>query len=185
VNAALSWLNDLMVWLGRWVPRLVLVEPTHAGVLFGPRGGVTPKAPGLTVYWPIAQNLRLVPVTTQSVQTNATVVPGLHVEGVVPKVTIVAMAVQYRVEQPVLVATRVLHSHALVDNRTKAAIARHAHIRDEEEWEQRVFDDIASELLPFGLVVERVDITQLGTGVALKNVSDWSFDDHANGTRPE
>lgn len=48
MTGALSFLNDLAQWLGRWVPRLVLVEPTHRGVLFGPRGSARQVGPGLS-----------------------------------------------------------------------------------------------------------------------------------------
>jgi regulator of protease activity HflC (stomatin/prohibitin superfamily) len=185
---ALTWLNDLVQWLGRWVPRLVLVEPTHRGVLFGPKGSARECGPGLVLYWPITHALTLVAVTTQSVQINAQALPLKNDDGgLIPRVLLCAAAVQFRVDDPVAFATKALHAHALVDNRTQAAIARH---RDEYgddrlKWIGAARLDLVEELAPFGFVIERLDITQSGTGMALKNVSDWSYSDSAGGKRPE
>jgi hypothetical protein len=169
---ALTWLNDLVQWLGRWVPRLVLVEPTHRGVLFGPKGSARECGPGLVLYWPITHALTLVAVTTQSVQINAQALPLKDEGSLIPRVLLCAAAV---------------HAHALVDNRTQAAIARHRdeHGADRLNWIGAARLDLVEELAPFGFVIERLDITQSGTGMALKNVSDWSYSDQPGGKRPE
>jgi regulator of protease activity HflC (stomatin/prohibitin superfamily) len=183
----LSFINDLAQWLGRWIPRLVLIEPTHRGVLFGPRGSARLTGPGLVCYWPITHALELVPVTTRSVQLNAQVLPleRLTVPGIVPHIMLCGVAVQFRVEDAVLAATKALHINALVDNRVQASVARHrAHSGNLEAWANAVVSDLRLELAPFGIVVERLDFTQHGTGVALKNVSDWNYSDSSSGARP-
>jgi hypothetical protein len=183
---AFSFLNDLAVWLGRWIPRLVLIEPTHRGVLFGPRGGARELQPGLRVYWPITHVLVLVPVTTQSVMLSTQILPIAEQGDIIPRVLLCAQAVQFRVVNAVLVATKALHTFGLVDNRTSAAVARHLHLRGNlSDWSEAVLADLAAELNPFGVVVERLDFTQHGTGVALKNVADWNFTDNAAGGRPK
>lgn len=186
-STALSWLNDLAQWLGRWVPRLLLIEPTHRGVLFGPRGSARAVGPGLVLYWPITHALVQVPVTTQSMQLNAQILPlDESVDRIVPHVLLCAVAIQFRVHDAVKTATRALHTFALVDNRAQAAISRHLALRrDLVAWAARAVVDLRDELDPFGITVERLDFTQHGTGVALKNVSDWSYSDHANGKRPD
>jgi hypothetical protein len=182
---ALSWLNDLIKWLGRWVPRLVLIEPTHRGVKFGPRGSATECGPGLVVYWPITHALVQIPVTTQSIYLTAQVLPILGDTGIIPRVLVCASAIQYRVVSPVTTATRALHLHAIVDNRTQAAIARNADHRDDRaEWSRRVILEVREELRPFGIEVERIDFTSQGTGMVLKNIADWNYTDAAAGTRP-
>ena len=183
---ALSWLNDLAEWLGRWVPRLVLIEPTHRGVRFGPRGASTLVGPGLICYWPIAQALVQIPVTTQSVGLSTQVLPFDDGTGerMIPRVLLCSAAVQFRVSNVVAAATRALSLHALVDNRAQAAIARHHHeAGDIGRWAEAVCGDLAKELKPFGVAVERLDFTQRGVGVALKNVSDWNYSDATNGKR--
>lgn len=185
---ALAWLNDLVQWFARWVPRLVLIEPTHLGVLFGPRGGARAAGPGLVFYWPITHALVQVAVTTQSTQLTAQVLPLGEMPGaILPRVLLCAASIQFRVDSAVKFATRALHVHTLVDNRTQAAIARHfeAHGHDRERWMGAVRHDLDDELRPYGVVVERLDIVQNGTGVALKNVADWSYSDAVNGKRPE
>ncbi len=185
---AFAWLNELAQWFARWVPRLVLVEPTHRGVLFGPKGGSRKTGPGLVLFWPITHALTLVPITTQSVQLSSQVLPlKSDPATIIPRVLLVAVAIQFRVDEPVAFATKSLHAHALVDNRTAAAIARH--FRPEETdlqaWALQAKADLLEELKPYGVVVERLDITQSGYGVALKNIADWNFSDHASGKRPE
>lgn len=182
----LAWLNELMTWLGRWVPRLVLIEPTHRGVRFGPRGGATEVGPGIVAYWPISHALVLMPVTTQSIQLCAQILPHDAVDALVPRVMVCAAALQFRIVKPVDAATRALHVHALVDNRAQALIARHvAHHCNRDEWAAHVADDLRRELRTYGVELDRIDFTQIGTGVALKNISDWSYGDNAAGTRPK
>jgi hypothetical protein len=186
MTAALSWVNDLVQWLGRWVPRLVLVEPTHRGVRFGPRGSAREVGPGLVVYWPITHVLLQVPVTTQSIQLSTQVLPCVADAGVIPRVMLCSAALQFRVASAVAASTRALSLHALVDNRAQAAIARHVgNEADRPAWAAAVLFDLRLELEPFGVVVERLDFTQNGIGVALKNVSDWNYADRQTGTRPD
>jgi SPFH domain/Band 7 family protein len=183
----LAWLNELMTWLGRWVPRLVLIEPTHRGVRFGPRGGSRQMGPGLVGYWPITHSLVEIPVTTQSLQLCAQILPLDDSPGdIVPRVMVCAAALQFRVVHAVDAATKALHLHALVDNRAQALIAKHvAESNDLKKWGRLVAKDLRAELKPFGIQVERLDFTQRGIGVALKNISDWSYGDSAAGTRPK
>lgn len=186
MTSALSFLNDLAQWLGRWIPRLTLVEATHRGVLFGPRGSARQVGPGLVVYWPITHALLLVPITTQSVQMCSQMLPARVVTELLPHVTLSAAAVQFRIVDVVANATKVLNTHALVDNRTQAAIARHvAQQEDLVAWSTAAVRELAEDLRPFGVVIERLDFTQHGIGVALKNISDWANSDFASGTRPK
>lgn len=186
IGSALAWLNDLAQWIGRWIPRLTLIEPTHRGVLFGPKGSARQAGPGLVFYWPLTHTLTLVPVTTQSVQLCSQMLPSEQFPDTwLPRVRMCAVAVQFRVTNPVAAATAVLNFHALIDNRTSAAVARYAATADPEQWRTLALAHAAAELIPFGLVIDRLDFTQVGTGVALKNISDWSHADHTNGKRPE
>lgn len=180
-----TWLNELMVWLGRWVPRLLLIPPTHHGVRFGPTGRTTRVGPGLILYWPITHEIVQIPITLQSVQLCAQLLPCDRIEGeLLPRVKIVATAIQYRVTDAVQAATVALSLHALIDNRASAAIARHVGLgNDLTTWAEAVRRDTATECEPFGVVVERLDFTSNGIGVALKNVSDWTYADNATGKR--
>ena len=186
MTAALSWLNDIAAWLGRWVPRMVLIEPTHRGVRFGPRGSAREVGPGLVVYWPITHALHEVAITTRSIQLSAQLLPyDGAADSVIPRVTVCAAAIQFRTEDAVKAATRVLNIHALVDNRACAAIARHLdHRASPNEWAAVVLEELKAELRPYGVIAERLDFTQNGVGVALKQLSDWNYTDNVTGTRP-
>jgi hypothetical protein len=187
MTAALSWINDLAQWLGRWVPRLTPIEPTHRAIRFGLKGSATELGPGPVLHWPIIHTLVRVPITTQSVQLSAQVLPhpANDPTSLVPRVLLCGIAVQFRVDRAVEMATKVLHVHALVDNRAQAAIARHLDLHgDLQAWAAAASRDLSGELRPFGVVVERLDFTQFGMGVALKNVADWNYADRAGGTRP-
>jgi hypothetical protein len=187
MNNALSFLNDLAQWLGQWVPRIVLVQPTHRGVLFGSRGSARELAAGLRVYWPIAQVLVLVPVTTQSVHLCSQMLPAEATPGeIIPRVTLCATAIQFRVSNAVLFATKALSPHSFIDNRTSAAVARHLDKRDDlTRWAAAVVSELRGEAAPFGIEIERLDFTGFATGVAVKNVNDWNYTDAQNGKRPE
>jgi hypothetical protein len=187
MNTALAWINDLMTWLGKWVPRMLLIQPTHRGIRFGPRGRAKEVGPGLILYWPITHAVLQIPITTQSLELSGQCLPatgrGEAAENelaVIPQIFLVSAAVQFCVMDAVKAATSVLHLHALVDNRAKSAIARHFDVTD--DWLKSASADLSAELAPYGVQLERLDLTQSGRGLAVKNVSDWSYSDSTNGT---
>lgn len=186
MTGGLAWLNDLMVWLGRWIPRLLLIHPTHRGVRFGPTGFAREVGPGLVLYWPISHVIIEVPITTQSVQLCAQLLPAERVAGeFLPRVTICGAAIQFRVVDAVRAATSALNIHAVIDNRASAAIMRHVALAPTlKDWAAAVCVDLAQEMANYGVHLERLDFTQVGVGVALKNLSDWSYSDGTDGKRP-
>jgi hypothetical protein len=181
---AFAWLDQLMTWLGKWVPRLVLIPPTHKGVRFGPRGGVRELAAGLVVYWPITHSLLQVPVTTQSFQLCTQVLPVIETDGgsLFPRAVIFGAAIQFRVDDAVKASTQALHLHALVDNRASAAIAKHSDpTLKPVDWVGLAFDTLKQELRVYGVTLERLDLTQGAIGIAVKNLSDWNYADNVKG----
>ena len=169
-----------MQWIGRFVPRLTLIHPTHKAVLFGPRGGAKARGPGLVFYWPITHSMVVIPVTTQSLQFNSQVLPNddnVTISSInIPTVFICAVAVQYRVHDPVLFSTKALDMHALVENRTKAVIAKQ-HINNILYIENTEKSTLHTELLPYGITLESLDVIQHGTGLYIKNAGDWCYSD--------
>lgn len=178
MTAALSWLNDLIQWLGRWIPRLVLIE----------RGSARAVGPGLVVYWPITHALVQVPVTVQSLQLTGQVLPCTQTAGeFIPRVIVCGVSVQYRISDAVAAATRALHLHALIQNRVQAVIAEHYQPITADKaraWMATAEAELAEILRPFGILIERLDLSQDGTGMALKNLSDWAYADNFDGKRP-
>jgi len=61
-----QWINDLLAWVARFVPQLLVVRRTHAGVAFV--RGKYPKAlrPGIHIFWPIWTSITIYPTVLQS-----------------------------------------------------------------------------------------------------------------------
>jgi hypothetical protein len=189
MSAALSWLNDLIQWLGRWIPRLVLIHPTHRGVRFGPSGRAVAVGPGLIVYWPITHDLIEVPVTRQSLQLCGQTLPMADDHAaLIPRVTVCTLNLQFSISDPVKAATRILNFHAVVANRAQALAAAYwmrAADKNGTGWLLNAARDLALEMEEYGIDLTALDVAGLGTGVILKNISDWSYSDNSNGKRPE
>ena len=66
METAFAWLGEIMNWVGKWFPRLLIVRSTHAGVRF--RHGKRPEAllPGLRVYWPLVTEVDVIPTARQT-----------------------------------------------------------------------------------------------------------------------
>ena len=66
MNSAFQWLSDLIRWLGKLVPRIIIVLTTHAGVKWV--RGKYPKLlePGLHFYWPIVTEVTVYPQVRQT-----------------------------------------------------------------------------------------------------------------------
>ena len=66
METAFAWLGEIMNWVGKWFPRLVIVRSTHAGVRF--RHGKKPEAllPGLRVFWPLVTEVDVIPTARQT-----------------------------------------------------------------------------------------------------------------------
>jgi len=162
-----------------------MVPPTHRGVRFGPRGDAVERGPGLVAWWPLIQQLIRIPVTTQSLQISARCMIHDAGDGLIPRVEICALAVQYRVDEAVRAATRCLDLHALVDNRAQAAMARawagldRGSVETAAETARR---RLTESLATYGLVVERVDVTHAGLGIAVLSFDSWGYNDDSQGT---
>lgn len=184
LSNALNWLNDLIQWFGKLIPRIVLIHPTHRGVRFGPSGKAVMVGPGVVVYWPIIFDLVQIPITTISYQSPGQVLP-VESTSMIPQIVACATAVQFRIEDPVLAATKALNFHAITDNRVQAAVARHWNGNVEDRsWCEAALQEVRQVLEPYGIHIERLDVCQVGRGCTIKYISDWAYSDNVNGTRP-
>lgn len=185
MTAALTWLNDLFQWIGRWIPRLVLIHVTHRGVRFGPRGTAREVGPGLVVYWPITHALIQVPITLQSIQLCGTQLPLKDDAGLLPRVAILTLNIQFEVRDAVKAATGALNFHALVSNRAQAIALRSwpGSMPTDDDWLRRTASVLRLEMEDIGIDVRACEAGGVGIGVALKNVSDWTWQDRPDGKR--
>lgn len=213
---ALAWLNDLMQWLGKWIPRLVLVHGTHRGVLFGPKGGVRQAGPGLVFYWPITHDMIEVPVTMQSIQLVSQMMPMKQLDGIpaiagidatemeqlvqfamtrtpggsFPQCVFVTLNVQFSITSPIKAATKVLYFHALVSNKASSCamrewLAGERNLYGKTEWLDTAREKLTAELEGFGIKLECLELAGMAPGVAVKQMSDWTWSDTSTGTRPK
>lgn len=168
---AFNWINDLIQWCFKIVPRLTIVPCTRRAIIFGPKGIPVEKGPGLVFWWPLIHLFKMVAVTTQSMHIAARCVPAKNEEGIVPKVEIIGLAVQYKVVDALKAATAVLDISRLVDNRCKAAV-------DSTYNSESILNNLAGLESEFGVRVFRADITHSGQVVGLINFNaDYAWED--------
>lgn len=160
-----EWLNNFMTWLGRWVPRIVLVRQTHRGVMFGRNGTVWQIEPGLVVYWPITHELQLVEVNMRTME----IAPQLHgAEGI-------QVVVRYRVTRPLEALIGISDIPAYLDDRTQAALRRvYGSETSCADIGAAISARLGTELREFGVDIVGVDVSQRGHVIAIKMLNDWA-----------
>src|SRR5688500_18896585 len=67
MDAAFAWLSAIAEWLGMWIPRIQIINATHAGVKFVRGWKVVKLEPGFHIYWPLTTNVDTFPVVRQSI----------------------------------------------------------------------------------------------------------------------
>jgi regulator of protease activity HflC (stomatin/prohibitin superfamily) len=166
MTAALSWLNDLMQWFGRLVPRPVLVRATHAAVRFSPGGSAALLMPGLIWYWPIVQDVEIVSTQVRTLATS----PQLHDSN------IIGVTVTYRVGDPLKVLTTVNDPMAYLDQRTQTVLGRvYAEGIDTPALAALLREVLQQECESCGLTIVDVGVTQRSWVLPIKQVSDYSW----------
>jgi hypothetical protein len=158
---AFAWLNDLMAWLGRWVPRIILVRASHEGVRFGMGGAVVRLSPGVHVYWPIVQEVQLVSLALRSLETSAQVVDNYAT----------SVVVLYRFTNAVSVARDYYNAAAQLDMRVKAHIAQCGSRGDLTP----ILVPLQREFEPLGIAIESIATTQRSWCLAVKKLDDWGI----------
>jgi regulator of protease activity HflC (stomatin/prohibitin superfamily) len=164
VTGALAWLNDLMTWLGRWVPRLVLVKATEEGVLFGPGGSSRRISPRLFAYWPITHQLLRISTRRRSLEVAAQLHAG----------EALSVVVVWQVRDAVA-AVQLNDPAAFLEDRTQAALCRAFALgRSNEDITEQMLNDLKTELAAYGVDVPSVDIVQRSWVLPLKNLNDYA-----------
>ena len=155
--SAFQWLNELMAWLGRLVPRIELVRATHRAVLFGRNGRIVEIAPGLFWYWPIVTEVEQVCITERSTQISTTLVAN----------KIQAVAVVWRIVQPVEVLRKYRDIGCRMDDAVQASL-----VDTECDVLQMKFK--LEKLFGSMLFIVSVKKIHDGYGIPLKLFKDWS-----------
>lgn len=66
MDTAFAWIGQIMEWLGKLIPRLLIVRQTHAGVKFVRGNKVIELRPGIHFYWPLVTEVEVMPVARQT-----------------------------------------------------------------------------------------------------------------------
>jgi regulator of protease activity HflC (stomatin/prohibitin superfamily) len=160
-----AWLNELMTWLAKWVPRLVLVTSRHHALVFRPRDVVTEHRPGLLVYWPVIHSLQLVSMQLRTMKLSAQL----------KRQEVVEVVVSWTITAPKVALLSLNDVGATVENWTAASLES---VYDDglssDELGERTADCLARKLQPHGVKVHAVQIGQRGAVFSLKNLSDWA-----------
>jgi hypothetical protein len=167
--SGLEWLNELMTWLARWVPRVTLVRAGHVGVLFGPGGRATSKSAGLVCYWPITHELQAVSTRLRTTELSAQLHGGQAI----------SLVVLFQIANPLQALLTLNDVFSTIDDRAQAHLARavdpqHDPYRPNADICAAVREALAGELGDKGVDIVSVDIAQRGPIVPIKMLSDYA-----------
>ena len=171
MTGAFTWLNNMIQSLGQLIPRLVLIRKTYRGILFRYDGNVALLEPGLTWYWPLGAELRLIPVTIRVFNLDPICIQGEPITwgGIkVPTVTMVAGVIQTKVVNPMMLIEVYSISSSVV-GRTRVAMRDlwEAHKHDQGAFELAVMKRLRGELGGFGLTISHFGLTDAYTTTML------------------
>lgn len=67
MDAAFAWLSQLIEWVGKLIPRWVIVRSTHGGVKFVHGLTIKKVVPGIAWYWPAVTEIVIIPTARTTV----------------------------------------------------------------------------------------------------------------------
>lgn len=71
IDSAFAWLGEIVNWVGRWIPRLTIVNTTLGWVKFVRGHDIKSGGPGLVWHWPLITELKVFPIVRDSLQCKA------------------------------------------------------------------------------------------------------------------
>lgn len=161
----LAWLNDLMVWLARWVPRLTLIKAGNVGVMFDRRGRVDGREPGLSFWWPITQDLKIVSTRVRSTEVAAQ----LH------GAEAISLVMLFRIASPETTLMALDDVFSVIDDRTQAHLSSCYRPGIESgELCRKVHLAMQDEFEGYGVEITAVDIAQRGFIIPIKMLNDYA-----------
>ena len=66
MDSALAWVGQIAAWVGRFIPRLLVIEATHGGVKFVRGWKVRQLNSGMHIYWPLTTKVSFFPIARQA-----------------------------------------------------------------------------------------------------------------------
>lgn len=164
-----GWIGKLFEWVGRWVPRLEIIEANEGGVKFVRGRHVREVEPGLTVYWPLTTTIlktcvvrQILNLTTQTVTTR---------DG---RAVVVSGIVVYRIHDVVLYLVDLHNADAAIANVALAAITRvvvgtdyDVLLENRDTLDDALTRAAIKDTEGFGVEIERVRLTDFAPCRAL------------------
>ena len=167
MSSAFAWLNDLMRWIARWVPRIVLIPATHRGVLFGRAGRVLELEPGLCWYWPIVSELHKICTVERTMLNSAQLIGDGR---------LVAVVVNWRVRHAAQAVTTWRNLESRIDNESRAAVFA-------QDCDMgKVAEQMRETFAPAIEIISVLNSSD-GAGFALKQFSEQAYRDGGDDNR--
>ena len=175
MNEALGWIGQIVEWLGRWIPRLLIVQADHAGVRWRHGHDATLIEPGLRFYWPLVTEVELTPTSRQTISTGTQTLT--TVDGHVVTISLVLV---YRVTNPVAALNRTYEYEDTLDDvaRTTAidvvTSSTYEYLQSEiaGEVEDRILRDARSLLRRYGITVESAGMADFAKARTFRIMGD-------------
>jgi regulator of protease activity HflC (stomatin/prohibitin superfamily) len=175
MNSALSWIGDFVRWLARFVPRLIIVRSTHAGVRFKRGEIIESIAPGLRIYWPLVTEVEIIPVARQ---THNLVTQSLVTSD--NKKIVVSGVVVYKIKDVVATMARNWDVSDTISDITLVAIASIVTTHTYDYLLQNLTTEVMSKLTKetrkklrvYGVFVYWVAFTDFSECMVIKNITD-------------
>lgn len=174
MDIALGWIGDVARWLLALIPRLLIVEATHAGVAFVWGKKIKPLPPGLHFYWPVTTKVLIAPIKRQTanLDTQYLVTDDGRPVGV-------AGILVYEVSDIVKLLTECWDYEETIRDMAMAAIKDVvvSHALDElleqsSELEEELEETLRPELEHFGINVIRLTLSDLAPA---KVLAHWGW----------
>ena len=160
----LNWIGQIIQALGRWIPVIVLIPATQAGVRFGLRGGTHIMKPGLHFYWPITHTVQIVSTTRRTLLTA----PQIH------RMETMSAIVTYCVSDPAKVVTNYFDYNIFLSQRTNAALSKaYSSELTNVQLSKKIEDILVAEFALTGLSIDQVSMAERSWCLPIKQVTGW------------
>lgn len=177
METAFAWLGEIMHWIGKWFPRLVIVRSTHAGVRFRHGARPSPLLPGLRMYWPLVTEIEIIPTArqTHNLPTQAL----LTSDG---RKVVVSGVVVYRINDIVATIARNWDVSDTLNDISMVAITKIVTTHPLEYLLQHLTDEVQEKLTHetrrrlrrYGVAVYWTALTDFSECMVIKNISSGS-----------
>ena len=166
-----------MEWLGKLIPRIIIVKATHAGVKYVCGSKVVKLNPGIHVYWPIVTDYELHPVARQSVNLPTQVIMTAD-----KKPVVIGVVAVYTIHDVVAVLAKNWDIDETVSDITQTAVVEVVSKATLDELISKIRTDIKAQLTtttrkllkPYGLRISKCAVTDFSTCRVIKLVGDPS-----------